>query len=407
MPDTPSTNPSWALIAGGGTVGHTLPGIAIGRALVDRGHPASSIHFVGSERAREGRLVTDAGFTLTALPGRGIQRKLTLDNVGAVLGLVRAFGKALGLIHRRRPSVVVALGGYASVACALAAVLYRIPVVVAEQNAVPGAANRVVARFARAAAVSFPGTDLPRAVVTGNPVRPAILAVDRSRDRAEARRSLDLPEARVVVLAFGGSLGARRVNRAVTGLVERWADRTDVAVRHVVGERDWDDRTARSEERMGSDGILYQPVRYEDDMPAALAAADLVVARAGATTVAELAVLGLPSILVPLPIATADHQTANARGLVELGAARLVPDAELDVERLVAELGPLVADGDERVRMGEAAAEARASRCGRPGRRPRTGARPCLSPSPRPTTLTWSTSTRHRPSTSWASAGRA
>ena len=355
MVGMPDPSPTWALIAGGGTAGHTLPGIAIGRALVGRGHPASAIHFVGSERGSEVRLVPEAGFTLTALPGRGIQRKLTLDNIGAVVGLIRAFAKALGLIHRRRPSVVVALGGYASVACALAAVLYRIPVVVAEQNAVPGAANRVVARFARAAAVSFPGTDLPRAVVTGNPVRPEILAVDRSRDRAAARDRLGLPEDRVVVLAFGGSLGARRINRAVTGLVERWADRTDVAVRHVVGERDWDDPSARGEEQAVTSGILYRPVRYEDDMPTALAAADVVLARAGATTVAELAVLGLPSVLVPLPIATADHQTANARGLVDLDAACLVPDAELDVDRLVAELDPLVTDGARREAMGVAA----------------------------------------------------
>jgi undecaprenyldiphospho-muramoylpentapeptide beta-N-acetylglucosaminyltransferase len=354
MPDPP---PTWALIAGGGTAGHTLPGIAIGRALVARGHEAAAIHFVGSERGSEARLVPDAGFTLTALPGRGIQRRLTLANVGAVVGLVRAFGRALSLVRRRRPAVVVALGGYASVACALAAVVFRIPIVVAEQNAVPGAANRLVARFARAAAVSFPGTDLPRAVVTGNPVRPEILAVDRERDTAAARERLGLPPDRVVVLAFGGSLGARRINQAVTGLVGRWADRSDVAVRHVVGERDWDDPSARSEERDGAGGILYRPVRYEDDMPTTMAAADLVLARAGATTVAELAVLGLPSVLVPLPIATADHQTANARGLVDLGAARLVPDGELDVDRLEQEIGPLVTDTMARTAMGEAARE--------------------------------------------------
>jgi undecaprenyldiphospho-muramoylpentapeptide beta-N-acetylglucosaminyltransferase len=341
MPEQPTT---WALIAGGGTAGHTLPGIAIARALVDAGHPAESIHFVGSERGSETRLVPDAGFTLTALPGRGIQRKVTFENVGALVGLVKAFWRALALVRRRRPSVVVALGGYASVACALAAVLHRIPIVVAEQNAVPGAANRLVARFAKAAAVSFPGTDLPRAVLTGNPVRPEILAV-------EHRPSGD----RLLVVAFGGSLGARRVNRAVAGLVDRWADRSDLAVHHVVGERDWDDPTARGEERTGPTGILYRPVRYEDDMPTVLAAADLVVARAGATTVAELAVLGVPSVLVPLPIATADHQTANARHLVDLGAARLVPDAELDVDRLEAELTPLLVDRAELAEMGERA----------------------------------------------------
>jgi UDP-N-acetylglucosamine:LPS N-acetylglucosamine transferase len=191
--------------------------------------------------------------------------------------------------------------------------------------------------------------------VTGNPVRPEILAVDRERDGAAARARLDLPAGRVVVLAFGGSLGARRINQAVTGLVGRWSDRADLAVRHVVGERDWDDPSARGEEREGTRGILYRPVRYEDDMPTSLAAADLVVARAGATTVAELAVLGLPSVLVPLPIATADHQTANARSLVDLAAARLVPDAELDVDRLEQELGPLVTDTAARTAMGEAA----------------------------------------------------
>lgn len=338
MPDT------WALIAGGGTAGHTLPGIAVARALVDAGHPADSIHFVGSEWGSETRLVPDAGFTLTALPGRGIQRKLTLENLGAVVGLVRAFWHALALVRRRRPKVVVALGGFASVACALAAVPFRVPIVVAEQNAVPGAANRLVARFAKAAAVSFPGTDLPRAVVTGNPVRPEILAAERQPGGDRAR-----------LVAFGGSLGARRINRAVVGLVDRWADRDDLAVHHVVGERDWDDPTAHGEERPGPDGILYRPVRYEDDMATVLAASDLVVSRAGATTVAELAVLGLPSVLVPLPIATADHQTANARHLVDLGAAVLVPDAELDVDRLEAELAPLLADRAELAAMGQRA----------------------------------------------------
>lgn len=354
--------PTWALIAGGGTAGHTLPGIAVGRALVERGHAPASIHFVGSERGTEDRLVPDAGFTITVLPGRGIQRRLTLDNVGAVIGLVRAFWQALAIVRRRRPAVVLALGGYASVATALAARLLRVPVVVAEQNAVPGAANRWVARFAKAAAVSFPGTDLPRAVLTGNPVRSEVLAVDRATDRSPARAVLGVPEDRLLVLAFGGSLGARRVNRAVAGVVGRWSSRDDLAVRHVVGERDWDEPGCRAEDRAGPEGILYRPVRYEDDMPAALASADLVVSRAGASTVAELAVVGLPSILVPLPIATADHQTANARALVEVGAARLVPDAELDADRLESELGDLLADPVRLAGMGE-----RALAIGRPG----------------------------------------
>ncbi len=346
----------WAVIAGGGTAGHTLPGIAIARALVEDGHDPTTIHFVGSARGSEVRLVPAAGFTLTALPGRGIQRRLTLSNVGAALGLVAAFARAMVLVVRHRPKVVVALGGYASVACALAAVVVGVPIVVAEQNAVAGAANRLVGRFAKAAAVAFPDTGLHRTVLTGNPVRPEILTVDPAGDRLPARRRLGLPEDRTVVLAFGGSLGARRINQAVTGLVDQWVDRTDLAVHHVVGERDWGDPTARGEERADPTGILYRPVRYEDDMPTALAAADVVVARAGATTVAELGVLGRPAVLVPLPIATADHQTANARQLVEAGAAVLVPDAELDADRLAAELTPMLADPARLGAMGRAAA---------------------------------------------------
>jgi undecaprenyldiphospho-muramoylpentapeptide beta-N-acetylglucosaminyltransferase len=351
---TSSDRATYALIVGGGTAGHTLPAIAIARALVERGHPARSIHFVGSERGSEHRLVPQAGFDITTLPGRGIQRRLTWENVGAVLGLLRAMGRAVGVVRRRRPRVVVAVGGYAAAACGLAAALFRIPIVVAEQNAVPGAVNRLLARFAKAAAVSFPGTALRRAVVTGNPLRPEILAADR--DPAAARAALDVPPDRRLVLVFGGSLGSRRINVATAGLVDRWADRDDVAVRHVVGERDWEDPDARREEREGPGSILYVPVRYEDDMPTALAAADLVVSRSGATTVSELAAIGVPAVLVPLPIATADHQTANARFMVDAGAARLVPDAELDAGRLAREVGDLLTDPPRLARMAAAAA---------------------------------------------------
>jgi UDP-N-acetylglucosamine--N-acetylmuramyl-(pentapeptide) pyrophosphoryl-undecaprenol N-acetylglucosamine transferase len=232
--------PTFAVVAGGGTAGHVLPGLAIGRALVGRGHPPASLHFVGSQRGIDSRLVPEAGFPLTVLPGRGIQRRLTTENVGAVWGLTRAMARAVALLRRLRPRVVVALGGYASVPCALAAVGLRVPVVVHEQNAVPGAANRIVARFARASAVSFPGTPLPRARLTGNPVREEVRAVERNPvSRKAAREDLGLPLDRFVVGVFGGSLGALRINRAVVDALPRWSERTDLAVYHVVGERDY------------------------------------------------------------------------------------------------------------------------------------------------------------------------
>ena len=345
---------TWALVAGGGTAGHVLPGLAVARALVARGHDPSTIHFVGGARGLESTLVPAAGFGLTTLPGRGIQRRLTMENVAAVWGLLEAVVKGVALVRRHRPAVVLVLGGYASVGCTLGAVLWRVPIVVAEQNARAGAANRLTGAFARAAAVPFPETDLPRKVVTGNPVRPEVLAVDRVRGRDAARRALGLPLDRTVVAVVTGSLGARRVNEAVLDALPAWADRSDLAVRHVIGSRDWD-RLVERVPKLPSDGLVYEAVRYEERMDLLLTAADLLVGRAGGTTVAELAEVGLPSLLVPLPIAPRDHQTANAAALVRSGAALLVPDGELDGERLVRELAPLLDEPDRLAAMGEAA----------------------------------------------------
>jgi undecaprenyldiphospho-muramoylpentapeptide beta-N-acetylglucosaminyltransferase len=354
------------VVAGGGTAGHVLPGLAVAAALVEGGRDRDEIVFVGSERGIEARLVPDAGFEVVLLPGRGIQRKLSRQNVAAVWGLVRAFATMVVWVGRTRPAAVLTLGGYASVAASLAAVLWRVPIVVTEQNARAGAANRLVGRFARACAVPVAGTDLPRAVVCGNPVRDEIAAVSaigpdgadrRAHQRAAARAALGIPGDRRVVAAFAGSLGARRINDAVAGLVERWADRSDIWVHHVVGSRPADELAAHD---LAPDGLQVTTVRYEDRMDLLLAAADVAVCRSGGTTVAELAVVGLAAVLVPLPIAPRDHQTANAAALVEAGAAVLVADADCDVDRLESELDRILAPG-EAERMGAAAA-----RLGRP-----------------------------------------
>lgn len=330
---------TWALIVGGGTAGHVLPGLAVAAELRRRGHEPSSIHFVGAERGIEARIVPEAGFGITLLPGRGIQRKLTPANIGALWGLVKAIFMALALVRRRRPAVVLALGGFASVACSLAAVFWRVPLVVADQNARAGASNRIFGRFAKACAVPFEDTDLPRLVVTGNPVREEILDAASSRDRLAARRTLGLPEDRTVLVAFAGSLGSRRLNDAVVGAVEEWADRSDLAVHHVIGTRDWDIRKTPT-----TSGIHYQAVPYEERMATVLEAADLAICRSGGTTVAELTVMGLPAVLVPLPIATRDHQRANAAELVKVGGAVLVGDDEFDSRRLVSEVAGILGD---------------------------------------------------------------
>jgi UDP-N-acetylglucosamine--N-acetylmuramyl-(pentapeptide) pyrophosphoryl-undecaprenol N-acetylglucosamine transferase len=341
----------FAVVAGGGTAGHVLPGIAIARALEERGH---TVHYVGAERGLEARLLPAERIDHTLLPGRGIQRRLTLANLGAIAGIVRAFFAALGLLRRLGARVVIGVGGYASVPCVLAGIVLRIPIVVAEQNTHPGAANRLAARFAKASAVSFPGTPLPRAVVTGNPVRPDIAAIDRARDGSDAKAALGAPTDRLLVLVAGGSLGALSINRAVLELVTGpWRDRRDVAVRHVVGDRDWASIGAEPPE-LPADGVVYTPVRYESAMPTALTAADVGVFRSGSSMCFEIAAAGLPSILVPSPNVTGDHQTGNARLLADVGAAVLLPDAELGGARLATELDALIGDADRRDAMAAA-----------------------------------------------------
>jgi len=342
------------VIAGGGTAGHVLPGLAIAQALVDRCvvEGPDSVLLVGSRRGIERTLVPAAGFPLTLLPGRGIQRRLALANVGALLGLGLACVRAVVFLLRRRPRVVVALGGYASVPCGLAAALLRIPIVVAEQNAVPGAANRLLGRFARACAVPADGTGLPRAVVTGNPVRQEIRERAAGVGREAARRTHGLDD-RPFVVVFGGSLGARRINRAVFEAMRDW-DGGEIVVHHVLGSRDW--KAPDFVRHAASATVEHRVVEYEHDLPTALVAADLVLARSGATTVAELGVIGVPSLLVPLPGAPDDHQVANAHLLADAGGARVLADEEVDGRRLRVELVELLGDVDCRQAMAEAAA---------------------------------------------------
>lgn len=349
---------TWAIIGGGGTAGHLLPGLSVARALVEGGRPASSIHFVGAERGPEATLVPEAGFTVEVLPGRGIQRSLSPKsmpaNLAAAADLVRAMVSGIAIVRRRRPSVVVVLGGYASLACGIGAVLCRRPLVLMEQNKKAGAANRLLRWFAAASVVSFEDTDLPRATVVGNPLRTEMRAMAEAPDPVAARRELGLPEDRTTIVVFSGSLGSRRINEAVADVARRWADRDDISIRHVTGRRDFEHHRDRARNPSGSaSGLCYQVVDYEDRAHLLLDAGDLGVTRSGGT-VFELMAAGLPSILVPLPIATRDHQMANARAVAATGGAVVVADAELDADRLEAELTTLLQDRSRRTEMAQA-----------------------------------------------------
>lgn len=351
-----SSDGVWAVIAGGGTSGHVHPALALAEELVHRGRAKHEIHFIGSRRGLEAELVPEHGFSLTALPGRGIQRRVTLENLKSAIALGSAAIQSLRTLRKLRPEVLVSVGGYASLPAVMAAVVLRIPIVVMEQNTVPGAANRFAGRWAKACAVSFADTDLPNAVHTGNPSRPEILAVDRATGGPAAKQRLGVDGDRHLVTAFGGSLGARRINQAVVDATQSLAGRSDLAIRHIIGERDWSlfgDHQVEGE-------LQYQPVRYERSMPDVWAASAFVICRAGATSVSEIADTGTPAVFVPLPGAPGDHQTRNAKALTAHGGGMLVVDQDLDGQALVALIDELLADPARLLAMSEnAAAQAR------------------------------------------------
>lgn len=341
------------VIAGGGTAGHVLPGLSIAQALMARGYEPSDFVWIGSGRGQEVTLVPPSGIPLIKLPGRGIQRKLSVQSVRAVFALLQAVVRGILLIRKHRPAAVLTLGGYASVAASIGAIIWRVPLIVAEQNASAGAANRLAGRFAKACAIPMRGTDLPNAVLTGNPVRDQIIAVSGpNRDKRAAREQLGLPTDAIVLSAFAGSLGSRRINQAIAGLAELWVNRSEVAIHHVVGARDWD---LFEQPDVADKPIHYQAVRYEQRMDLVLAASDIAVSRSGGTTVAELGVVGVGSVLVPLPIAPRDHQRVNAAELVEVGGALLVDDTDCTAQNLDSILSPLIDDRDALEAMGAAA----------------------------------------------------
>lgn len=323
----------FAMISGGGTGGHVYPPIALAQELVRRGHPRESIRLVGVRGRLEERAWPAAGFAVDLLPGRGLRRRMTLENVGVARDAVGAFFAARRLVWRFRPRVVVGFGGYGSLPAVAAARTLRVPTLVHEQDAAPGLANRIAVRLGSRAAVSLPDTPLARATRTGNPVR---------TEMAELVRSPSSPPLLAVV---GGSLGARTLNDTSLELYGRWRHRVDVAVHHVTGPRNFDECARRlASERQAGDTLDYVMVPYEERLDGVYARASLALCRAGAGTVAELAAAGVPSVLVPLPGAPADHQTRNAETLARAGAAVMVPDDECDGAHVDELVSPLLHD---------------------------------------------------------------
>ncbi|MEZ4466027.1 MAG: undecaprenyldiphospho-muramoylpentapeptide beta-N-acetylglucosaminyltransferase [bacterium] len=319
-------------VVGGGTGGHVVPGVAVAEAWRAAG---GRVVYLGSERGMEARLVPPLGIPFEVVPARRLKNASLVERLKTMLRLPGALLQGRRLLKRLDPAVVLGVGGYVSGPVVLAAALGRRPCAVAEQNARPGLTNRILSRFVRRVYGAFPevAERLParKLRLLGNPVRAAIL--DAAAQAPAAGRGRHL-------LILGGSQGARALNRLLPGAIRRLrGELSDLVVVHQTGR----DKDAEVRELYGDlPGVTVTP--FIDDMAAALVEADLVVARAGATTVAELACIGRPALFVPFPHAADDHQTANAAALVAAGAAAMEREADLDEDRLVERLRSLLTD---------------------------------------------------------------
>ncbi|HWP38687.1 MAG TPA: undecaprenyldiphospho-muramoylpentapeptide beta-N-acetylglucosaminyltransferase [Gemmatimonadales bacterium] len=337
------------VIAGGGTGGHLMPALAIADALRSL-RPAVDLLLVGAERGIEAAILPNRSFRYVLLPAEPLYRRQWWKNLRWMVRAPRLYAAARAVLERERPAVVVGTGGYAAVPMLLAARARGVPIVLQEQNAMPGLATRWFARAARQVHLGFPEAAArfrpgrqTQVFTFGNPVAP-----HQRRDRDAARRQLGLPAEPPVVFVFGGSQGSRALNRALAGtLDQRLLD--GVAVCWGSGAGEWE--TCRAYHR--PPWIQVRP--FWDPIGDVYAACDLVVSRAGAMTSAELCAYGRPAILVPLPTAAADHQTKNAEAMAAAGAARVLPEALLTPGRLADEVRDIVGNRPLAIRMGEAA----------------------------------------------------
>ncbi len=341
-----------ALLAGGGTAGHTSPLLATADALCRLEDPADpvSVTALGTPRGIEGRVVPEAGYPLEMIPPVPLPRRPSADLARVPARLRGAFTAALEVLDRVQPDVVVGFGGYVSVPAYLAARRRHAPIVVHEGNALPGIANKLGARLTTYVATSFPGTPLRHASYVGLPIRRMISTLDRAALRAKARQEFGLDPDLPTLLVTGGSQGARRLNQAVSGAAGDLGA-AGVQVLHVAGPKG---------EVSVPGGVLeggapYIVVPYVDRMDLAYAAADLVLCRAGANTVTEVASVGLPAVFVPLPIGNGE-QELNARPVVDAGGGLLVSDAALSPEWVRSVVPDLLRDPARLAAMSAAAA---------------------------------------------------
>ena len=344
------TSPLRVVMAGGGTGGHLYPGIAVARELLAR-RPDAEVSFAGTARGIEARVVPREGFALDVIRSSGVKGKSIVDRVRGALLIPLGLADGWRIVSARRPSIVIGVGGYSSGPVVLVAALRGVPTMLLEQNAVPGLTNRLLARVVKAAAVTFDSTQAffgTKAFVSGNPVRPEFFAASGPHQESV----LDDQTSVTQVLVFGGSQGAHAINVAMVEAASQLAaGGSHLRIVHQTGERDV--AMVRTAYRQAGLQASVEPFLY--DMGRQLGQADVVVCRAGATTLAEITAAGKAAVLIPLPTATDDHQRKNAEALSVAGAAELLLQQDLTGPVLAARVLALAGDRERRRRMSAAA----------------------------------------------------
>ena len=341
------------VLSGGGTAGHINPALAIATILRDQGH---AIYYAGTPGGVEARLVPEAGFPFTGFEAAGFNRNHPTTIMRALKLMSSSTNKAMAWFDEVKPDVVACFGGYVCIPVGRAAEKRGIPVVVHEQNSIMGMANKYLSAKAAAVALTYevagaPVKDKSKVVLTGNPVRRSVFEATREEGRAYT----GVPEDAPLLVVFGGSLGARHINTAMSQCKDELLAHPDLHVWHITGPKEYDtvvEQLALTEE----EAARYHVVGYENQMGKVLSACDMVVSRSGATSLAEISALQIPALLVPFPFATADHQTTNAREYVRAGAAYMVADDKVETPEFRELLMRLVEDGQVREDMKRASA---------------------------------------------------
>jgi UDP-N-acetylglucosamine--N-acetylmuramyl-(pentapeptide) pyrophosphoryl-undecaprenol N-acetylglucosamine transferase len=339
------------VLAGGGTAGHTSPLVATALELLQL-RPGLSLSAIGTARGLETTVVPAAGLALELIPPVPMPRRPSADLVLVGPRLISAVNATVKILRRLQAEAVLGFGGYVATPAYLAARRLGLPIVIHEQNVLPGLANKLAARLTRHVYTSFPQTPLPHATCIGLPLRRAIADLDRAAEAAAARSAFDLPATGPTLLVSGGSQGALSINRAVLGARDRLLAE-GISVLHVLGIKNMTEDTVRTVDP--TTGAAYVPVAYVAQMEQAYAAADLMLGRSGAGTVLETAAVSLPAVFVPYPHGNGE-QARNAESVVKAGGGLLLLDADCTPEWVASEIPALLHDGERRRGMAEALA---------------------------------------------------